>query len=66
MEISTSISPKDLADQIYWEDEEDVLTLIKRIDRRWGECDFTVKLLQHFAQALRDEGFTVNLEIKEP
>jgi hypothetical protein len=66
MDFDIRIPVADLADQIYWNDEEDVIELIKRIDKRWAECDFTVRLLNHFADALRGEGYTINLEIKEP
>lgn len=66
MDFDVSISVEDLADQIYWNDEREILELVKRIDKRVADCTFSLDLLNHLADALRGEGYTINLEIKEP
>jgi hypothetical protein len=64
--IPASITSEDLVEEMYYEDQAEVLDFIKALDRRWGECEFTLNVLNHFADALRREGYTINLEIKEP
>jgi hypothetical protein len=65
MDLEFSISPKDLADQLYWAEEEEVIELVKRISTRWDDNNLDLELIKFFANELRRNGFTVNLQITQ-
>lgn len=67
MEISVAASVPDyeLVDNLFYEDPDDVISLITDIDLRWGDTDFTVKLINKLVESLRREGMTVQFSILE-
>lgn len=66
LDLEFQVSVKDMANQLYWQNDQDVIELIKAVDRRMADCSFTVELLEYFADALRGEGYTINLNVTEP
>lgn len=63
--VAATIADHELVDNLYYEDPDDVIKLITDIDLRWGETDFTVKLVGKLVDSLRREGMTVQFSILE-
>lgn len=65
MNIEVEVSAKDLGDQLYWQDEDELVETIQRLDLRWGDIDFTKRLIYMLADSLRNEGLSVVVQITE-
>lgn len=65
MDLQIQLTPEDLGDQLYWQEEDELIRMIKRLDTRWGEVSFTKRLIHMLADQLREEGLTVGIEILE-
>lgn len=63
--VAAIVTDHELVDNLFYEDPDDVIKLITDIDLRWGETDFTVKLIGKLVDSLRREGMTVQFSILE-
>jgi UDP-glucose 6-dehydrogenase len=55
MNVSISISLKNIVDEMRYSDRADLIELIKQIDKMVAEYDFTAKLRDYFVEEMRKE-----------
>lgn len=63
--IGASITGEALVEELYYEDEASVIELIKALDSRIGDVDFTTKLIEELVKSLKREGVNAKFKIKE-
>ena len=62
--IQATITEESLVEELYYEYEDNVIDFIKKVDIRFADTDFTIRLIQELVDSLKREGVPVEFMVK--
>lgn len=63
--VAARITGEELIDEMYYQETDEVIRWILNMDLRWGDTDFTIRLIEGLVESLKREGLDVKFRIKE-